>query len=301
MSARSLAALGDYHFSAPSMSDRGTPSARRWTFSRPRRTAGIRSPSRSSVIFTSVLRQLSADSEAEALQREALDLARQVLGPRSMVAANLLNNVATTQCIAGRHREAERLFRAAFEEHRELVGETHWRTRNVARNVGRTLALQGRYAEALPWMDRAIPLPGVGHNPSGIVAQRAEILFRLGRRAEALADVKAAVSSLETLREPAAAMQLAAARVIWGRLLTESGRPRDAEPHLQAAVAWLDRQGGDEARRAEASCELARARLQESGQPADWQRLRQCLPIYRAWGLAERQVVQALERLRPGS
>ena len=51
------------------------------------------------------------------------------------------------------------------------------------------------------------------------------------------------------------------------------------------------------ARRAEASCELGRARVLQGGRAEDRQRLRECLPIYRAWGLADREVVAAIESL----
>ena len=94
-----------------------------------------------------------------------------------------------------------------------------------------------------------------------------------------------------------AAWTLATTRVLLGRMLAEAGRPHEAEPPLRAALEWLDRAGTDKARRAEATCELARARLLQGRGPGDAQRLRECLPVYRAWGLAEREVVDALERL----
>jgi Flp pilus assembly protein TadD len=89
------------------------------------------------------------------LQREAIEVGRQVLGPETLTVANLVNNLGVTQSLMGRHGEAERLFRSAYETHRSLLGDAHRRTANVARNVGRALALQQRYIEALAWMDRA--------------------------------------------------------------------------------------------------------------------------------------------------
>ena len=96
-----------------------------------------------------------------------------------------------------------------------------------------------------------------------------------------------------------AAWTLATAQVLLGRMLTEAGRPREAEPPLRAALEWLDRAGTDKPRQAEASCELARARILQGSDAGD--AIGKCLPVYRAWGLAEQEVVDALERLNKGS
>jgi hypothetical protein len=83
-----------------------------------------------------------------------------------------------------------------------LLGENHWRVRNLARNVDRILVLQGHYDEALPWMDRALASPRNQKSSGdpgleGIRAQRAWMVFRLGRRDEALDQAAGAVSALE--------------------------------------------------------------------------------------------------------
>jgi tetratricopeptide (TPR) repeat protein len=168
----------------------------------------------------------------------------------------------------------------------------------VARNVGRALELQDRYAEALPWMDRALAGQDERAQPGAIRAQRAQVLFRLGRRDEALGEASAAVATLESQDDAEAPRRLALARVVLGRLLAESGRPQEAERVLAAAADWYDRLGPDNVRRAEASCELARARLLQGDRPEERQRLARCLPVYRAWGLAERETVKALESPR---
>jgi serine/threonine-protein kinase len=252
--------------------------------------------------LASVMAQLDAYGEAEALQREAIELGRQVLGPENATTANLLNNLGTTQAIVGRHLDAESTFRAAFEMTRALFGEAHWRTRNVARNVGRGLALQQRYPEALGWLDRANVEHGSvdptdDYGRWGIRAQRAQVLFRLGRRDEALAEASIAVAYLEGVKDVRAAWTLALARVLLGRMLAEAGRPREAEPVLTAALDYYVRDDQEYARRAEASCELGRARVLQGRKPEDVQRLKECLPIYKAWGLAEPEVVASLEKL----
>ncbi len=300
--AESLSSIAGYHYSR-----REYPRARDlWrealaVFSRPEdRRHPINISIRSDL--ASVLGVLNAHGEAEALQLEAVDIARQVLGPESATVGNLLNNLGTTQAIAGKHLDAERSFRASFETHRALFGEDHWRTRNVARNVGRALELRQRYVEALVWMDRATPRPRAGAESddlgwSLIRAQRAQVLFRLGRHDEGLAEASAGVKTLEGSTDGRAAWRLAMARVLLGRMLVEAGRPREAEPVLAAALDYFAGDETEHARRAEASCELGRARVLQGRRAEDRQRLRECLPIYRAWGLADREAVAAIERL----
>jgi hypothetical protein len=130
-----------------------------------------------------------------------------------------------------------------------------------------------------------------------IRARRAQVLFRLGRRGEALAEAEAAVKALEAASDSRASWNLACARVLLGRMLVESGRPGEAEPVLAAALDYF---AGDEAerdRRAEASCELDRARLLRRGRREDWRRFRESLAVYRTWGLADREALAAMEEL----
>ena len=121
----------------------------------------------------------------------------------TLIVANLTNNLGATLTSLGRFAEAEDAFREAHAQHLALFGEDHWRTRNLARNVGRILALQQQYEEALPWMDRAIAVRAGDDDAGreGIRAQRAWMLFRMGRRAEALEQATAAVSALERMTE----------------------------------------------------------------------------------------------------
>ena len=240
------------------------------------------------------------------MQREAIDVGRQVLGADTLTVANLLNNLGVTQSNLGRHAEAEHSYRAAFDIHLSLLGERHWRTVNVARNVGRALFLQQRYADALTWMDRAmaaLDTPEIANDPGRapgayvMRAQRAHVLFRLNQRRQALAQVSAAVEGLERLASRDSGARLAASRLLLGRMLNETGRPVDAEPTLVAALRGVEPLGPTHPQYAEAACELARARLLQQPREEERRRLRECLPTYRSWGLAERQVVTSLERL----
>jgi tetratricopeptide (TPR) repeat protein len=221
-----------------------------------------------------------------------------VLGDGTLTVANLTNNLGATLTSLGRFGEAEHAFREAYAQHVSLLGENHWRTRNLARNVGRILALQQQDAEGLPWMDRAIAVRASGNDPGreGIRAQRAWMLFRIGRRAEALEEAAAAVSALERMTEKDGYM-LAISQPLLARILNEIGRSKEAEPRARAAVEWLDRWGASHPRHAEAACEMGRAQLLQGKTAEGRATLERCLPVYRAWGQADRGVVESLERL----
>ena len=251
--------------------------------------------------YASLLDNINAHAEAEALQREAIDVGLRVLGPGTLTVANLINNHGTTLARLGRHADAEQAFREAFDQHVALLGENHWRIVNLARNVGRILDLQRRYDEALPWMDRAL---AIRRNPSqdedtgieGIRAQRAWILYRLGRRDEALDQATAAVSALERMKDSSAGYVLASSRSLLARILNELGRPKDAEPAARAAIAWFERWGPSHPTYADAECQLGRAQVLQGKRAEGRAALERCLPIHRAWGLADRDDVAAIER-----
>jgi serine/threonine protein kinase len=248
--------------------------------------------------YASLLGEMNLHAEAEAMQRQAIAVGQQVLGSGTLTVANLTNNLGTTLTSLGRLAEAEHAFREAYAQHVALLGENHWRTSNLARNVGRILALQQQYEEGLPWMDRALAARAADDDAGreGIRAQRAWMLFRLGRRAEALDQATAAVSALERMTENDGYV-LAIARPLLARILNEIGRSPDAEPPARAAVAWLERWGPSHPRHAEAACEMGRAQLLQGLTAEGRATLERCLPVYRAWGQADRAVVESLDRL----
>jgi hypothetical protein len=123
------------------------------------------------------------------------------------------------------------------------------------------------------------------------------VRFRLGQREPALAEVTEAVETLARMPLSEAAWPLAMARLLRGRMLNETGRPRDAEPPLLSALGYFEKLGTTLPQYAETSCELARARLLQRDNDEERQRLERYLPTYRRWGLAERQVVASFDRL----
>ena len=175
--------------------------------------------------------------------------------------------------------------------------------RNIARNIGRILALQQQHDEALPWMDRAIAIGGSqrrSEDPGleGMRAQRAWILFRLGRRAEALEAVTAAVSALERMKDPNDGYALA-----FSRALLRTDAERDGAARRGRASSTRRRWRGSNAGAAtipvtpmrNASWDARRCFRARS--PREEPTLERCLPIYRAWGQADREIVESIERL----
>ena len=225
-----------------------------------------------------------------------------VLGPGTLTVANLVNNLAATLTALGRHAEAEHAFREAFEQHVALLGESHWRVRNLARNIGVVVALQQRYDEALPWMDRAAairrtPSSSEDSGLEGVRAQRAWIVFQLGRREEALDDVTRAVSALEQMKDSNAEYWLAFVRVDPCAAIDGDGTTSRPRRPARAALAWFERWGPSHPKYADAECQLGRAQMLQGKTAEGRAALEHCLPVYRAWGQADRELVASIERL----
>ena len=90
---------------------------------------------------------------------------------------------------------------------------------------------------------------------------------------------------------------LGLARVLLGRMLIETGRPREAERRCAQRSTDFEPPGTAHPQRAEASCELGRARA-APGRPRRGLAATGAVPAdLSAWGLAEREVVAALDRL----
>jgi serine/threonine-protein kinase len=252
--------------------------------------------------FAVLLDKLGEYPEAETLFRESLLSARAVIGPDSAAVADRINNLAVSLYSEGRHEEAERLFRESYQRHSALFGENHWRTVNVARSVGGLLALQRRYAEALLWMDKAIATLRRAPHPEptmelGMLARRAVILLRLGRREEALRALEAATEAVEALKRDDASGARTFVQLFHAVALLETGRPGEAEGPARQALATLDPLGLSHPARAEAECllgwSLVRTGRREEGQAA----LAHSLPLYRAWGLADPAIIEAIDRV----
>ena len=204
--AESLAAFGEHHYR------RGDLDAARGFFEEAlavsRKPALARNPATVQLLgnYAALLGALHRHEDAAAIQREAIALAGDVLGPTNMTRATQLNNLGVTMQMLGRHGDAETHYRESHDVHHALLGPSHLRTRNAARGVGRALELQGRATEALDWFDRAVA-PPVADDVElragvwGMRAQRARVLSAAGRVPEALREASEAVEALERLAD----------------------------------------------------------------------------------------------------
>ena len=99
------------------------------------------------------------------------------------------------------------------------------------------------------------------------------------------------------MKDPNDGYALAFSRVLLARMLAGIGRPDQAEAPARAALTWFERWGRDHPSYADAECELGRAQVLQGVIPEGRAALERCLPIYRAWGQADREVVRSIERL----
>ena len=250
--------------------------------------------------YAALLGTMNRYAEAETLQREAIAIGQQVLGPGTLTVANLTNNLAVTLTSLGRLADAERAFREAFEQHwrfsARITGACETSRATSAASWPCSNSMRRR---CLGWIGRSQPAPAMTTRSEGMRAQRAWILFRLGRRAEALEQATAAVSALEHMKEEGRARFgdfTGAARTDAGRDgTTEGGRASSTRGARVVRTV-----GPSDPRYAEAECELGRAQVLQGMTAEGRATLERCLPIYRAWGQADREVVETLERTARG-
>jgi hypothetical protein len=120
------------------------------------------------------------------------------------------------------------------------------------------------------------------------------MLFHLGRREDAIRELRGQTAALSVLKTDQAQSVRVWVNLLLARALNDTGRPAEAEPLLAATVLWLERFPADHPRRAEADCERARSRLLQRESAGARATLAQCLPTYRRWGLAEREIIAGL-------
>jgi non-specific serine/threonine protein kinase/serine/threonine-protein kinase len=94
------------------------------------------------------LQQARLYSEAEKLERVALDIRRRVLGPQHPDTLGSMTNLASTLDNERHYLEAEKLQRETVEVERRVLGREHPETLGSMNNLAFSLERQGRYAEA---------------------------------------------------------------------------------------------------------------------------------------------------------
>lgn len=92
---------------------------------------------------------------ARAALAEALALAEQAYGERSLRAADVTNALAGVEHFSGRYAEAEKLIRRSLEIQRNILGEHHQQVAMLMGNLGQCLARLGRIDEAAEMVKQA--------------------------------------------------------------------------------------------------------------------------------------------------
>lgn len=104
------------------------------------------------------LDELGDAEEAEALYREALEIARATIGMGHPSYATHLNNLAGVVKAQGRYGEAEALYREALEIDRATTGAAHPDYASHLNNLAAVLFSQERPAEAVPLFEQALQI-----------------------------------------------------------------------------------------------------------------------------------------------
>jgi len=143
---------------------------------------------------------------ADAHLRKAYDMFVAMQGEASPAAVATLGYRADALRDMGRLREAEAMHVAALEGTREAFGADSPRVASRLANLARSRVLLGRADAALPDYDAALAMyrKAQEDNPgetgvAAVQAWRSRALLALGRDADALAGVRAAVAELERL------------------------------------------------------------------------------------------------------
>lgn len=96
--------------------------------------------------------------DAETLNRQVLEMNREIYGERHPRVAEVLVNLGAIQHDLGNYPESERFHRQALEITRQFFGDTHYRTAAGLTLLARSLVFQKRYEEAMPLLSNAISI-----------------------------------------------------------------------------------------------------------------------------------------------
>lgn len=96
--------------------------------------------------------------DAETLNRQVLEMNREIYGERHPRVAEVLVNLGAIQHDLGNYPESERFHRQALEITRQFFGDTHYRTAAGLTLLARSLVFQKRYEEAMPLLGNAISI-----------------------------------------------------------------------------------------------------------------------------------------------
>ena len=242
--------------------------------------------------LASVYARLGQWEAAEAMQREVVNVQREVSGPDSDLTAGAIEGHAVMLANLGRHAEAAARFAAALAIYERTLAAGHWRIANCERNVGQLLALGGRFAEALPHLERAVALnTAAGRDAVYQQGQLALVRLGLGETGRALSELAEVAAQLDDPAGGYSPNYRADGQVWLGLARLEAGSTAAAAACFARALELReDLLGADHPATAEASCGLAVAESRPAGAAA---------ARYRAWGLAHPLLLARLAAEKP--
>ena len=211
--------------------------------------------------------------EASGVIAQATELASNILGTNHVFYATLLNNLAMTHCVLGRHLEALSECRTALEIRRRLLGETHEKYGESLNNLGEVYRVLGDHSQSLQTITEALrvrrEILGAKH------PDYASTLMNLAALHMGTGDVDRAVSLfeqvcailLEALGDQSPSYAVALGNLAGAYVVV--GRPAEAVPLFrQAAQVNRASYGEISAIYAQSLSNLAAA-CQKSGNPAE--------------------------------
>ncbi|PVF91575.1 hypothetical protein CPB86DRAFT_878439 [Serendipita vermifera] len=86
--------------------------------------------------------------EAEKMERDVLEVQKEILGPRHPSTVTTMHNLASTLRQRGQLEEAEKMERDVLEVRKEILGPRHPKTVNTMHNLASTLCQRGQLEEA---------------------------------------------------------------------------------------------------------------------------------------------------------
>jgi serine/threonine-protein kinase len=241
-----------------------------------------------------------------ALHRRVLAARKRLLGSTSGPLANAWNNLGVALALHREYVEAEASLRESLAQRTAVLGPQHRETLSTRRNVARTLELQGRFDEALVEFEAvalgfrrsARPTDGTPALlvPAAVAAehdiQRAQLLVRLGRLAEAQGLLEDALRNLGA--PPASPLQRSNALLVLGRVALARADPATAERLAKEALVLREGVAPGAPRVAEAQADLGRALLAAGRRAEARPLLEGALPRLAPWGMAHPDDVAAV-------
>ncbi|MEA1675845.1 serine/threonine-protein kinase [Nitrospirillum sp. BR 11163] len=217
--------------------------------------------------------RLKGEPDSQTARRQALDQATALYerhAPDDPDYIRALQNAAILRMQAGDYAEAATLYQKALDHRLATDGAGGVGIATILVNQAVIFERLGRTGEAERNYERAAPLAlaadGVGPSYWFALAQRAKLLHKLGRRAEALAlydTLLAQIRDNPTPESPRIRTTAAQVQLLYANSLTAEGRAADALPILERLRPIFESQPDDprDMRRLRLALALAHANL----------------------------------------